>query len=86
MIEGGNQVGREITGPHTEIPQNEQVRVAVPGRRLSDGASATLVLMWWPRLRAWTFYPDCDSAQGVFVPAEEVAPLVALLTTVPGGG
>jgi hypothetical protein len=66
-------------GPHAEVPQNEQLRVAIPGRRLSDGSPSTLIVICSPERNAWCFYIDSDPERQVAVPVGEVGPLVELL-------
>lgn len=69
----------DYPGPHSEVPQNEQVRAAIPGRRVSDGAPATLIVIWSPERAAWSFYIDSDPGQQVAVPVTAVGPLLELL-------
>jgi hypothetical protein len=77
-------VGQGREGPHTRVPQNEQIRAAVPATRLVDGARSTVVVIWDPEHRAWVLYPDCAPGWGIRIAVEVIAPLVALLGTVPG--
>jgi hypothetical protein len=69
----------ERPGPHAEVPQNEQVREALPGRRLSDGATSTLIVIYSPARNAWVFYLDSDPDRAMSVPVREIGPLVELL-------
>jgi hypothetical protein len=71
-------------GPHAEVPQNEQLRVAIPGRRLSDGAPSTLIVIYSPSRNAWSFYIEADPDQQVAIPVDGVGPLVELLDRMRG--
>jgi hypothetical protein len=66
-------------GPHAEVPQNEQLRVAVPGRRVPDGLPSTLIVICSPERNAWCFYIDSDPGQQIAVRVDQVGPLVELL-------
>jgi hypothetical protein len=74
---GGISVG-EVDGPHL-LPQPDQLRVAVPGKRLKDGATATLIVIYCPEQRAWVFYIDSNPRQAVIVPVSDVDPVTRLL-------
>lgn len=67
----------DLPGPHAEVPQNEQLRVAIPGRRLSDGAPSTLIVIYSPERAAWVMYLDSDPRQALSL--VEVGPLLELL-------
>ena len=76
-------MGGEIRGPHTEVPQPEQHRAAMLGRRLRDQVPASLIVIYCPVTRAWVFYLDSDARLAVAIPVGEVGVLVALLRTTP---
>lgn len=69
----------DYPGPHSEVPQNEQVRAAIPGQRVSDGQPATLIVIWSPARAAWSFYIDSDPARQVAVSVAALGPLLELL-------
>jgi hypothetical protein len=69
----------DYPGPHSEVPQNEQVRAAIPGQRVSDGQPSTLIVIWSPIRGAWSFYIDSDPGRQVAVAVSEVGPLLDLL-------
>jgi hypothetical protein len=73
----------DLPGPHAEVPQNEQLRVAIPGRR-HDGAPSTLIVIRSPERDAWSFYLDSDPTRQISVPVTEVGPLVDLLSRLGG--
>lgn len=58
-------------GPHN-LPQGEQERCVVEGRRIDGGGQCTVIVIRDRRHDGWVFYPHGDAGLGVLLAADAV--------------